>query len=140
MNQEFLKQLLDSVANGRLLVQKAQQDLVHLAMEDIDYAHIKHHRSLHKGFPEVIFGEGKSAEQIIGIMKKIAAQEEVTLVTRVAEHKALSILKQLPYVNCFNKACLIIHQKSALPKTGRGTIAVISAGTTDISQWIGKLV
>jgi NCAIR mutase (PurE)-related protein len=91
MNQEFLKQLLDSVANGRLLVQKAQQDLVHLAMEDIDYAHIKHHRSLHKGFPEVIFGEGKSAEQIIGIMKKIDAQEEVTLVTRVAEHKALSI-------------------------------------------------
>jgi len=132
MNQEFLRQLLDSVANGRLSVQKAQQDLVHLAMEDIDYAHIDHHRSLRKGFPEVIFGEGKSAEQIIGIMKKIAAQEEVILVTRISEQKALSIKKQFSHVHYDNQARMIIYQKSALPKTGRGTIAVITAGTSDI--------
>ena len=76
MNQDFLKQLLDSVANGRLTVQKAQQELVHLAVEDIDFAHIDHHRSLRKGFPEVIFGEGKSALQIISIMEKMAVQEQ----------------------------------------------------------------
>ena len=64
MNQEFLKQLMDSVANGRSSVQKAQKDLAHPAMEDIDYAHIDHHRSLRKGFPEVIFGAGFMAVSV----------------------------------------------------------------------------
>jgi NCAIR mutase (PurE)-related protein len=64
-------------------------------MEDIDYAHIDHHRSLRKGFPEVIFGEGKSAEQIIGIMKKMAVQELVILATRVSEQKSPSHSKTI---------------------------------------------
>jgi len=132
MNQDFLKQLLDSVANGRLSVQKAQQELVHLAVEDIDFAHIDHHRSLRKGFPEVIFGEGKSARQIIAIMEKMAAQEQVILVTRVSAHKARSIQNQFPDVRFDDQARMLIFQKSPLPKTGRGPIVVITAGTSDI--------
>ncbi len=132
MNQDLLKQLLDSVADGRLSVQRAQQELVHLAVEDIDFAHIDHHRSLRKGFPEVIFGEGKSARQIITIMEKMAAWEQVILVTRVTADKARSIQKQFPDVRFDEQARMLIYQKSPLPKTGRGTIAVVTAGTSDI--------
>lgn len=132
MNQDFLKQLLDSVASGRLSVQKAQQKLVHLAVENIDFAHIDHHRSLRKGFPEVIFGEGKSARQIVAIMEKMAVQEQVILVTRVDGPKAQSIQDQFPEVRFDDQARMLIYQKTPLPKTGRGTIAVITAGTSDI--------
>lgn len=132
MNQDSLRKLLDAVANGRTSVQKAQQQLVHLAVEDIDYAHIDHHRSLRKGFPEVIFGEGKSAEQIIGIMKRMAAQEHVILVTRVQGEKAQTILKHFPHARYDGQARMVIHEMRPLPKTGRGTISVISAGTSDI--------
>jgi len=58
--------MLEEVAAGRTTAPDAAQQLQHLACEDIGYAHIDHHRSLRQGFPEVIFGEGKSAEQIAG--------------------------------------------------------------------------
>ena len=76
MNQDTLKELLEAVAHGQLDIGRAQEQLSSLAMEDIDYAHIDHHRSLRKGFPEVIFGQFKSAEQIIGIMEHIISQRK----------------------------------------------------------------
>ncbi len=132
MNHDSLTQLLEAVAAGRLSVQKAQQRLVHLAVEDIDYAHIDHHRSLRKGFPEVIYGEGKSTEQIIGIMDRIIAQEQVVLVTRVNEQKARAVEDRFPEATYDSQARMLIHQRTPLPKTGRGTIVVLSAGTSDI--------
>lgn len=132
MNHEALKQLLTSVANGQISVETAQSDLTHLAVEDIDYAHIDHHRSLRKGFPEVIFGEGKTAGQIIGIMDRMIAQNEVVLVTRVSGDKAAAVLDRFPQACFDSEARMIRYQKAALPKTGRGTILVISAGTSDI--------
>ncbi|MBW2364894.1 MAG: 1-(5-phosphoribosyl)-5-amino-4-imidazole-carboxylate carboxylase, partial [Deltaproteobacteria bacterium] len=61
MDKDTLKQLLDSVASGELTVDAAASKLSNLSFEDIEYAHIDHHRSLRKGFPEVIFGQGKTA-------------------------------------------------------------------------------
>ena len=132
MNKDALKQLLTSVANGQISVETAQSDLTHLAVEDIDYAHIDHHRSLRKGFPEVIYGEGKSAAQIIGIMDRMIAQNEVILVTRVSKDKAAALLDRFPQAYFDSEARIIRYQKAALPKTGKGTILVISAGTSDI--------
>ena len=132
MNQEALKQLLTSVASGQLSVEKAKADLTHLSVEDIDYAHIDHHRSLRKGFPEVIYGEGKTADQIVGIMDRMIAQKEVVLVTRVSQHKADSIIERFPDAYFDSHARLIRYQKVALPKTGKGQILIISAGTSDI--------
>ena len=68
MDKDLLTQLLASVAGGRTSVDDAAEKLQHIAYEDITYAHIDHHRSLRKGFPEVIFGEGKTPDQITGIM------------------------------------------------------------------------
>ena len=75
MDKNFLIKLLQSVADGATPVGEATVKLQHLGYEDITYAHIDHHRSLRKGFPEVIFGEGKSAAQIAGIMERMIDQE-----------------------------------------------------------------
>lgn len=132
MNQDTLKRLLNHVANGRVSVEAAADQLKKISMEDIDYAHIDHHRSLRKGFPEVIFGEGKTAEQIIGIMEKMALQEDVILVTRIDADKGNQVLKHFPEAHFHEDARILILEKHKLPKTGKGTIVVVSAGTSDI--------
>jgi len=70
MDIESLNQILGNVAAGKMSVEDAARKLKHLSFEDLDYAHIDHHRSLRKGFPEVIFGQEKTPDQIIGIMEK----------------------------------------------------------------------
>ena len=91
MDQERLNQLLHAVAEGKTSIQDASDLIKKLPYEDIEFAHIDHHRSLRKGFPEVIFGQGKTAQQIIGIMEKMLPQESVILVTRVDVEKAAKI-------------------------------------------------
>ncbi len=132
MNQQMLLNLLESLASKRLSVQEAHVQLRDLAMEDIEYAHIDHHRSLRKGFPEVIFGEGKSAEQIAGIMARMQVQEQVILVTRVSAEKAEVVRTRFPEAIYDAEARMILLQKHPLPKTGLGDILVITAGTSDI--------
>jgi pyridinium-3,5-biscarboxylic acid mononucleotide synthase len=132
MNQDALKKLLEAVALGRLDIGRAQEQLSNLAMEDITYAHIDHHRSLRKGFPEVIFGQSKSTEQIIGIMQRIIGQEKILLVTRVDAQKAEAIRSNFPQSIYDPDARMIVWQAEPLPKTGLGTILIISAGTSDI--------
>ena len=132
MNHHMLSKILESVAQGRLSVQEAQGRLSELAMEDLDYAHIDHYRSLRKGFPEVIFGEGKTPEHIAGIMGRMKVQEQVILATRVSAEKAAIVLKQIPDALYDPDARMMVWQKVALPKTGLGKILVVSAGTSDI--------
>ena len=71
MDGELLKNILALVASGDLSIDSAFKKLTHFSIEDIDYAHIDHHRSLRKGFPEVIFGQGKTAAQISGIIERM---------------------------------------------------------------------
>ena len=132
MNKETLLKLLNKVASNKVSVRDAQNQLMNLAMEDIDYAHIDHHRSLRKGFPEVIFGEGKTPEHITGIMKQMQKQEDVILVTRIDEQKAADILPNFPKAKYHADARMLVLEKKRLPKTGKGKILVISAGTSDI--------
>ncbi|MBI5894620.1 MAG: nickel pincer cofactor biosynthesis protein LarB [Desulfobacterales bacterium] len=132
MNHHSLTQLLESVAAGHTSVGEAKAQLNDLAMEDIDYAHIDHHRSLRKGFPEVIFGEGKTEQQIVGIMDRMQAQEQVILVTRCDAAKAAMVLARFPGATYDEAARMIVWQRTPLPKTGKGTILILSAGTSDI--------
>jgi NCAIR mutase (PurE)-related protein len=132
MNSESIKKLLQSVATGETPVDNAVDEIRKLPFEDIDYAHIDHHRSLRKGFPEVIFGQGKTAEQICGILEHMAAQENIILVTRVKPEKAQLVLSQFSHAAYYADARMVVLQKEAPIITGRGTILVISAGTSDI--------
>jgi NCAIR mutase (PurE)-related protein len=132
MGPDKLKIMLQSVAGGSLSVDQALHHLKHLALEDIGYAHIDHHRSLRKGFPEVIYGQSKTAEQIIGIMERMILQESVVLVTRTDPEKAGSIINAFPEAIYHQDAGMVTLAKEEIPITGKGMILVISAGTSDI--------
>jgi NCAIR mutase (PurE)-related protein len=132
MNRETLENLLQSLAEGKVDVPEALSRISHLPFENIDYACIDHHRSLRKGFPEVIFGEGKTAEQITGILLKMLTQEKIILVTRIDAEKAETVLQAVPEARYEKDARMLIWQKGEVPIQGRGTILVLTAGTSDI--------
>lgn len=132
MDKDLLINLLKSVADGKTRVADAAERLDHMAYEDITYAHIDHHRSLRKGFPEVIFGEGKTAEQIVGIMDKMQGQENIILVTRIDQEKADVVLSQFPEAVYHTDARMVVLELNKIITRGRGPILIISAGTSDI--------
>ena len=132
MDKNLLKKLLESVAKGQVSAEEGAEKLQHMAYEDITYAHIDHHRSLRKGFPEVIFGEGKTADQIVGIMEKMIDQENIILVTRTSRQKADIVLSRLPQAVYHADARMIVLELNAVPEQGRGPILILSAGTSDI--------
>jgi len=132
MDNKYLEKILKGVSAGSLSVEDAAKSLKHIHIEDIDYAHVDHHRSIRKGFPEVIFGEGKTSEQISGIMDKMAIQEEIILVTRIDQAKAGAVISGFPDAVYHNDARMIVWKKKEVPLQGRGKILVISAGTSDI--------
>ena len=133
MNPERLKKILTQVRKGEVSVEGAMKSLRHLPFEDIDFARIDHHRSLRQGFPEVIYGEGKTASQVLEIMSRIARQGENILVTRLDPVKARAVSKRFPRAVYHPLSrVLTLEKKPAAPKPGRGTILIISAGTSDI--------
>ena len=132
MNIESLKSILYDLSKGTINVNDASEKLVNISCEDIEFAHIDHQRSLRKGFPEVIFGEGKTADQIIGIMKKMQIQENVIMVTRVDQKKADRVISIYPDAVYHKDARIIVWEKGKISIVGRGTILVLSAGTSDI--------
>ena len=127
-----MNQILGNIASGKMSVEDAARKLKHLSFEDLDYAHIDHHRSLRKGFPEVIFGQEKTADQIIGIMEKMLPQEKVVLVTRIDSHQADQVVSHFPEAVYHKDAKMVVWKKHEIPVRGKGTIVVISAGTSDI--------
>jgi NCAIR mutase (PurE)-related protein len=132
MDKNLLLNLLESVAKGQVSPEAGADKLQHIAYEDITYAHIDHHRSLRKGFPEVIYGEGKTADQIAGIMEKMMDQENIILVTRTNAQKADIILSRFPQAVYHADARMVVMELNPVPVQGRGLILIISAGTSDI--------
>ncbi|HVH11709.1 MAG TPA: hypothetical protein VM759_01585, partial [Longimicrobium sp.] len=84
MTPERLRGLLADVASGALAVEDAERRLAWAPVEDLDFARVDHHRALRQGFPEVVFGEGKTPEQIVAIAERIVARGDGFLATRVA--------------------------------------------------------
>ncbi len=132
MNPDNIKHLLHSVKDGALSIDDALQSLKQLPYQDLGCAQVDHHRELRQGMPEVIFGEGKSVEQITAIMTAMSGKGSNVLVTRLDHDKSRHILSFFPAANYHAEArCLTLEQK-AVEQRGKGTILVISAGTSDI--------
>jgi hypothetical protein len=113
-------------------IDAALAQLKSLPFEDIGFATLDHHRTLRKGFPEVIWGEGKTAPQIIAIIKNMLRRKHPILVTRVDTAKAVRIKKALPALTYHPASRLLTLQPGRPANRGRGTILVVSAGTSDI--------
>jgi NCAIR mutase (PurE)-related protein len=132
LNEEHLKELLDQVQKGDLLIEEAMDRLRDLPYEDIGLACIDHHRSLRKGVSEVIFGEGKAVEDILAIMERMLNQNENILITRLSSEKAGKILQTYPEATHHRRAGAVTLVRHKVESSGRGIILVISAGTSDI--------
>src|SRR5438067_1195650 len=88
MDQEQLKTLLEQVRGGTIDVDAALDRMRHLPFEDLGFAKVDHHRALRHGMPEVIFGKGKTPQQVVDIAKSLAAQASNLLVTRATREAA----------------------------------------------------
>ena len=132
MNLRKLEDLLERVKTGKTSIHEAIGQLKSLPFEDLGYARIDHHRSLRKGFPEVIWGEGKSPSQIVAIMKQLKRKSQNILITRLDERKARAIEKVFPKSRYYARAKVLTYLTHPVKSEGKGTILVITAGTTDI--------
>lgn len=132
MNEEKIRELLEKLRDGEISVDSALERLRHLPYEDIGIASIDHHRGLRRGYPEVIYGEGKEVEDIISIMEKMIEQQDNIMVTRISRQKAGMILQKYPKCIYHKRARLITLEAKSVKISGRGMILVICAGTSDI--------
>lgn len=132
MEPEALTQLLRSVQRGEIGIEEALRRLRELPFEDLGYAKVDHHRVLRKGFPEVIFCQGKSAEQVVGIMHSIRARSSVVLATRATPELYKEVATRVPDAVYHDKARIIQVGQARHQPTLRGPILVITAGTADM--------
>ena len=134
MNQLELLKLLESVKAGKLAPANALERLKHLPFEDLGFAKVDHHRALRQGFAEVIFGKGKTPQQVAEIVKAILRKKDSRqniLVTR-ADAKFFAAVKRLNRTAKFHALSGMITIERGTEITGKGTILVVSAGTSDI--------
>jgi NCAIR mutase (PurE)-related protein len=132
MTPERLRSLLTEVADGGLSPDEALERLKHLPFEDLGFARVDHHRHLRMGFPEVVFGQGKSPEQIVGIAERLQAAGHNVLVTRLAPEAAAMLVAHLPGVE-YDPVARVATLQSEVPRVAtHGTVLVIAAGTTDL--------
>jgi len=131
MNIEDIKSILDAVSSGNVTADAAAEQIKNLSFEDVGYAKIDHGRSTRQGFPEVVFGQGKTREQIVGIFEKLIARSPNVLITRTTADVYGDIRNVLADAEWHESANLIrvIRDKTEL---GEGEIAVVTAGTSDI--------
>ena len=132
MTEQKIREILKLVAGGALSADGALDRLKHLPFEDLGFARLDHHRSLRRGLPEVIFGEGKSPAQIAEIAKRMAVAGVNLLITRLASDKARLLKRKLRALDYRPEAQIgmIIREPPAL--STHGTVMVLSAGTSDI--------
>ena len=132
MDLKKLTALLQGVRSGNIEVGEAMEQLKTLPYEDIGFANLDHHRSLRQGFPEVIWGEGKTAQQIVAIIRKMEEKGHNILATRVDKKKASLIKRSIPGVKYHPQSRVLIRNTHKVENSGKGTILVISAGTSDL--------
>ena len=132
MNIRKLESLLKSIKSGKTSIEEAVAQLKSLPFEDLGFTRIDHHRSIRKGFPEVIWGEGKTSGQILSIMKQLKRKGQNILITRLEEKKAKAIQKVFPKSQYYPRPKVLTYLTHPVKFEGKGTILVITAGTTDI--------
>jgi pyridinium-3,5-biscarboxylic acid mononucleotide synthase len=131
VNKDDIRKLLEEVQQGRVDIEEATGKLTHLHYEDLQFARLDHQRELRVGFPEVILGQGKTAEQICKIAERILANSHNLLVSRTDEEVYRQVLQVAPDAE-FSREARMISVLRDRSERGVGSIAVISAGTSDI--------
>lgn len=134
MNQQELLKILELVKLGAFSPEKAVERLKHLPFEDLGFAKVDHHRALRQGFAEVVFGKGKTPGQVAGIVQAMLRQKDTLqniLVTR-ADAKTFAAVKRVSRGAKYYSSSGVITIERSTEVTGKGTIIIVSAGTSDI--------
>ena len=131
MNAEEILQLLHAVDRKNMSPRSALERLKHMPFEDIGFAKVDHHRALRNGMPEVILGEGKTPAQVAGIFARLAKHGGNILATRANEKQFAAVKKKVRAAEYRDLARAVVLQRDPT-KYGKGIIAVVSAGTSDI--------
>lgn len=132
MRRDHVRDLLNQVADGTIDVPRALDALAVEPTESLGFATLDHHRALRQGFPEVVYGAGKTAEQICEIARRIVARDDAVLVTRIAADAAAQLASTLPNVELNELARTAYIASDSPPPRGAGTVAVVTAGTSDL--------
>jgi pyridinium-3,5-biscarboxylic acid mononucleotide synthase len=130
VNSAALRKLFEQVRKGRLSADEAVERLRHLPFEDLGFAKLDHHRALRQGIPEVIFSQGKTPLQVADIFSRLARHGNV-LATRATEEQFAAVAAKLNKVE-YRPLARAITLKTDRKRYGKGIIAVVSAGTSDI--------
>jgi pyridinium-3,5-biscarboxylic acid mononucleotide synthase len=131
MTEDQLRALLEDVRSGATDVDAALHRVRHLPFEDLGFAKIDHHRALRHGIPEVIFGLGKTVNHVVSIAGHLLARADNVLITRATPEMAARVLEELPGGEYFPISGAIRLWKNRAVQ-GKGKIAVVCAGTSDI--------
>lgn len=131
MDADQIKRMLQRVRRGTLSVDEALERLRDLPYEDLGYAKIDHHRSLRQGFPEVIFGRGKTPEHVEGVVRRMLPHNHNILITR-GDQTLFERIRKLSTKAEFHPLSGAIAIRTDRAVRGKGEILVVSAGTTDI--------
>jgi len=135
MNRSALRVLLDEVRNGTVSPEIAEARLhdvmARSPFEDLGFARVDHHRALRKGFPEVVFGPGKTPEQIAAISERIVSRGDSLLVTRTTAEAFAAVAAQVPAA-VFHELARAVSFSQGEVTPGRGVILVAAAGTSDL--------
>jgi NCAIR mutase (PurE)-related protein len=132
VNAESIRQLFNQVRRGKITPDEAVERLRHLPFEDLGFAKVDHHRTLRAGMPEVIFGQGKTPLQTAEIFKRLAEHGGNVLATRCDPEQYAAAKKKVRAAEYRALGRTIVLRRDS-QIYGKGTIAVVSAGTSDIS-------
>ena len=132
MEREDLKKMLGAVRSGRMTVNQALGKLRTLPIENLGFARYDTHRALRRGFPEVILARGKTDEQVLGILSRIASSKQPILVTHATEQLYADAVEFIPRAR-YHEAARAITVEPPRRKRRRKGLLVLTAGTSDIS-------
>jgi pyridinium-3,5-biscarboxylic acid mononucleotide synthase len=131
MDQDHLRSLLEQVRAGAVDVDAAIDRLRHLPFEDLGFAKIDHHRALRHGIPEVVFGKGKTPDQTSAIVASLLDKAQNILVTRADGFTAERLQREHPEAEYFPASGAVRVWRDRTLR-GKGKIAVVCAGTSDL--------
>jgi len=131
MKESDIQAILTAHAEGKLSTEQATSGLKNLSYEDIGYAKVDHARAARQGFPEVIFGQGKTREQILGIFEKLIERTPNVLITRTTAD-VFGEIRNIYTDAEWHEAAKIIRVRRDTTELGAGEIAIVTAGTSDI--------
>jgi NCAIR mutase (PurE)-related protein len=132
MDPKRVRDLLEGVKQGATSVEAALAELKDLPFADLGYAAVDHHRALRQGAPEVILGQSKTPEQIVGIARELARAGQNVLITRLDADAAREVCAAIPGLKYAALARTATLEQTPIPALGTRPVSLVTAGTGDL--------